>query len=190
MILADLGHDPTHWPSKAATAADHSDDRGAPAFGGRDSGRPIGCSGGRSPRRKGFFVGPRNHQWRSVWWTHDINEHVALWPRCNEATRPRCMWPRSHVATRPHGYELLSSPACMMCAVGRWPSAVSLATGGCSRAWQMATRPSSHVAMWPRGQVALWKRCHVATLPRGHVATWPSGHVASRRKIEERRYRC
>ena len=42
LILADLGHDPKHWPSEAATAADQSDDRGAPAFGGRDSGRPIG----------------------------------------------------------------------------------------------------------------------------------------------------
>ena len=49
LIFADLGHDPKHWPSEAATAADQSDDRGAPAFGGRDSGRPIGgvCMGGR-----------------------------------------------------------------------------------------------------------------------------------------------
>ena len=28
LILADLGHDPKHWPSQAATAADQSDDRG------------------------------------------------------------------------------------------------------------------------------------------------------------------
>ena len=29
LILADLGHDPKHWPSEAATAADQSDDREA-----------------------------------------------------------------------------------------------------------------------------------------------------------------
>ena len=28
LILADLGHDPKHWPSEAATAADQSDDPG------------------------------------------------------------------------------------------------------------------------------------------------------------------
>ena len=38
----DLGPDPKHCPSEAAAAADQRDDRGAPAFGGRDSGRPIG----------------------------------------------------------------------------------------------------------------------------------------------------
>ena len=42
LILADLGHDPKHWPSEAATVADQSDDLEALAFGGRDSGRPIG----------------------------------------------------------------------------------------------------------------------------------------------------
>ena len=68
LILADLGHDPKHWPSEAATAADQSDDRGALfAFGGRDSGRPIGGSGGAEPLRKGFLVSPRNHRWRSLW---------------------------------------------------------------------------------------------------------------------------
>ena len=59
LILADLGHDPKHWPSEAATAADQSDDRGAPAFGGRDSGRPIGgVWGDGAPPRKGFLVSP------------------------------------------------------------------------------------------------------------------------------------
>ena len=58
LILADLGHDPKHWPSEAATAADQSDDRGAPAFGGRDSGRPIGGVWGAEPPRKGFLVSP------------------------------------------------------------------------------------------------------------------------------------
>ena len=56
LILADLGHDPKHWPSEAATAADQSDDRGAPAFGGRDSGRPIGAVwGGGAPPGKVFL---------------------------------------------------------------------------------------------------------------------------------------
>ena len=42
LILADLGHDPKHWPSEAATAADQSDDRGALlAYGSHDSGRQI-----------------------------------------------------------------------------------------------------------------------------------------------------
>ena len=42
LIVADLGHDPKHWPSEAATAADQSDDLWALlACGGRDSGRPI-----------------------------------------------------------------------------------------------------------------------------------------------------
>ena len=52
LILADLGHDPKHWPSEAATAADQSDDRGALlACGGRDSGRPFEgvWVGGASP---------------------------------------------------------------------------------------------------------------------------------------------
>ena len=52
LILADLGHDPKHWPSEAATAADQSDDRGALAFGGRDSGRLEGGSGGTEPPRR------------------------------------------------------------------------------------------------------------------------------------------
>ena len=52
-VLADLGYDPKHWPSEAAAAADQSDDRGAPAFGGRDRGRPIG-----GHPRKGFLVSP------------------------------------------------------------------------------------------------------------------------------------
>ena len=52
LILADLGHDPKHWPSEAATAADQSDDRGALlAFGGRDSGRPIGVVWGAEQER-------------------------------------------------------------------------------------------------------------------------------------------
>ena len=57
LILADLGHDPKHWPSEAATAADQSDDRGALlAFGGRDSGRPIGgVWGGGAPPGKLFL---------------------------------------------------------------------------------------------------------------------------------------
>ena len=42
LILVDLEHDPKHWLSEAATAADRSDDRGAPAFGGRYSSQPIG----------------------------------------------------------------------------------------------------------------------------------------------------
>ena len=58
LILADLGHDPKHWSSEAATAADQSDDRGAPAFGGRDSGRPIGGVLGAEPLRKSFLVSP------------------------------------------------------------------------------------------------------------------------------------
>ena len=68
LILADLGHDPKHWPSEAATAADQSDDRGALlACGGRDSGRPFGGGlGGRSHPRKAFLVSPRNHRWDSV----------------------------------------------------------------------------------------------------------------------------
>ena len=50
LILADLGHDPKHWPSEAATAADQSDDRGALlAFGGRDSGQQIGVVEGAEP---------------------------------------------------------------------------------------------------------------------------------------------
>ena len=59
LILADLGHDPKHWPSEAAIAADQSDDRAA--FGGRDSGRPIGGVWGAEPRPppvKGFLVSP------------------------------------------------------------------------------------------------------------------------------------
>ena len=56
LILADLGHDPKHWPSEAATAADQSDDRGALAFGGRDSGRRIGeVWGGEAPPGKVFL---------------------------------------------------------------------------------------------------------------------------------------
>ena len=59
LILADLGHDPKHWPSEAATAAHQSDDRGAPAFGGRDSGRPVeGVWGGGAPPGKVFLVSP------------------------------------------------------------------------------------------------------------------------------------
>ena len=59
LILANLGHDPKHWPSEAATAADQTDDRGALlACGGRDSGRPFGGSGGRSPPTKAFLVSP------------------------------------------------------------------------------------------------------------------------------------
>ena len=43
LISADLEHDAKHWPSEAATAANQSDASGALlAFGGRDSGRPIG----------------------------------------------------------------------------------------------------------------------------------------------------
>ena len=62
LILADLGHDPKHWPSEDARAADQSDDRGAPAFGGRESGRPIGGSGGGgAPLGKGFLVS--RHRW-------------------------------------------------------------------------------------------------------------------------------
>ena len=50
LILADLGHDPKHWPSEAATVADQSDDRGALlACGGRDSGRQIGGVWGAEP---------------------------------------------------------------------------------------------------------------------------------------------
>ena len=64
LILADLGCDPKHWPSEAATAADQRDDRGAPAFGGRDSGRPIGGSGGVEPPRKEFLVSPTGGQAR------------------------------------------------------------------------------------------------------------------------------
>ena len=56
LILADLGHDTKHWASEAATAADQSDERGAPAFGGRDSGRPIEGSGGAEAPRKSFLV--------------------------------------------------------------------------------------------------------------------------------------
>ena len=59
LILADLGHDPKHWPSEAATAADQSDDRGALlAFEVRDSGRPIGGVWGGGAPRKGFLVSP------------------------------------------------------------------------------------------------------------------------------------
>ena len=58
VILADLGHDLKHWPSEAATAADQSDDRGALAFGGCDSGRPSGGFWGLRPPRKGFLVSP------------------------------------------------------------------------------------------------------------------------------------
>ena len=47
LILADLGHDPKHWPSEAATAAD-----------------------------KAFLVSPGNHRWRSLWKTHDISENL------------------------------------------------------------------------------------------------------------------
>ena len=52
LILADLGHDPKHWPSEAATAADQSDDLGAIlACGGRDSGRLTGgVWGGGAPQ--------------------------------------------------------------------------------------------------------------------------------------------
>ena len=56
LILADLGHDPKHWPSEAATAADQSDDRGAPAFGGRDSGRPIGGVCGSAAPQEDFLL--------------------------------------------------------------------------------------------------------------------------------------
>ena len=58
LILADLGHDPKHWPSEAATAADQSDDRGAPAFGGRDSGGPIEGVCEADPPIKGLLVSP------------------------------------------------------------------------------------------------------------------------------------
>ena len=85
-ISADLGHDPKHWPSEAATAADQSDDRGALlAFGGRDSGRLIGGSGGRSPPRKAFLVSPRNHRWRRLQETPDINENL---PHLEDAPKP------------------------------------------------------------------------------------------------------
>ena len=47
LILADLGHDPKHWPSEAATAAD-----------------------------KAFLVSPRNHRWRRVAVKPDINENL------------------------------------------------------------------------------------------------------------------
>ena len=81
LILADLGHDPKHWPSEAATAADQSDDRGALlARGGRDSGRQIGGVWEGGAPRKAVLVSPGNHRWRSLWKTHDINEnlpHVA-----------------------------------------------------------------------------------------------------------------
>ena len=63
LILADLGPDPKHWPSEAATAAAQSDDRGALlACGGRDSGRQIGgvCGGG-DPPRKALLVS--RHRW-------------------------------------------------------------------------------------------------------------------------------
>ena len=51
LILADLGHDPKHWLSEAATAADRSDDRALLACGGRDSGRLIeGVWGGGAPQ--------------------------------------------------------------------------------------------------------------------------------------------
>ena len=67
LILADLGHDPKHWPSEAATAADQSDDRGVLlACGGRDSGRQIGGVWGGGAPLKGFLVSPRNHWWDSV----------------------------------------------------------------------------------------------------------------------------
>ena len=62
LILAYLGHDPKHWPSEAATAADQSDDRGAfLACGGRDSGRPFGGSGGAEPPHESFSCEP--HRW-------------------------------------------------------------------------------------------------------------------------------
>ena len=67
LILADLGHDPKHWPSEAATAADPSDDSGAAAVVGRDSRRPIGVFWAVEPPRKGFLVSLRNHWWRTVW---------------------------------------------------------------------------------------------------------------------------
>ena len=60
LILADLGPDPKHWPSEAATAADQSDDHGALlAFGGRNSGRRIGgvWGGGGAPQ-EGFSCEP------------------------------------------------------------------------------------------------------------------------------------
>ena len=56
LIFADLGHDPKHWLSEAATAADQSDDRGALlARGGRDSGRLIG---GAEPPKESFSCEP------------------------------------------------------------------------------------------------------------------------------------
>ena len=58
-ILADLGPDPKHWPSEAATAADQSDDRGALlACGGRDSGRLIGGVWGGEPPQESFSCEP------------------------------------------------------------------------------------------------------------------------------------
>ena len=59
LILADLGHDPKHWPSEAATAADQSEDRGALlACGGRDSGRPIGGVWAGGAPQEGFSCEP------------------------------------------------------------------------------------------------------------------------------------
>ena len=44
LILADLGHDPKHWPSEAATAADK-----------------LGVSGGAEPRQERFSC--ETHWW-------------------------------------------------------------------------------------------------------------------------------
>ena len=56
---ADLGPDPKHWPSEAATAADRSDDCGALlAFGGRDCGRLIGGVWGAEPPKESCSCEP------------------------------------------------------------------------------------------------------------------------------------
>ena len=71
LILADLGHDPKHWPSEAVTAADQSDDRvGPPA--GRGSGRQIGgVLGGGAPQGRFSCEPPPVVR-------HNINENLPF----------------------------------------------------------------------------------------------------------------
>ena len=87
LILADLGHDPKHWLSEAATAADQSDDRGALlAFGRRDGGRSIRGVWGAEPPQKAFLVS--RHWWLGTklsgtchfhWWGSDPHNASLGW---------------------------------------------------------------------------------------------------------------
>ena len=73
LILADLGHDPKHWPSEAATAANQ-----------------LEGSGGAEPPRKGFLVS--RHRWLGTTLTRICHMHGKVAPDLqhnptSEATR-------------------------------------------------------------------------------------------------------